>query len=371
MLSAEPLNRDLYGALESVFGDVRISCEGEAFVGDWIWDSVQDRWQLDVQYPGEQYLVNCPKCGDTRHRLQIHHLWGVADVPPLPRSVLDGRKDRKRYSDLKISPFKKNLVICFNEDCYSNYKRRLDLYDYVCELSSIKNKRMRIFPGKKIDPKRLEVDLPGPVIRVHKLPFRHPAVEYLEGRHFDVERLGRKYGIAYCKSSNYFLACDRIIIPIHYGGKLRSWQARYIGDPPRGGPPKYFTAPNSHIGQVLYNLDRAKQWKTGVVTEGVTDVWSYGLMAMAYFKQKMGKAQIDLLIKNFKRQSLVLLPDSNPEAFEMADWVYEQLQSHIGKGVAVVKLNAGDPGSLDRRFLREYTIKEAKAQGVKVQFEKR
>lgn len=366
-----PLNPHLYNALDRAYGDVHVTCEGEAFEGEWIWDRIERRWELNVEYAGEQYTVDCPKCGDTRHRLQFHHLWGVRDIPALPEIVEDGRRAGKRWGDLGIDPYKKHLVICFNEDCYGDGERRWGLYEYVHEFGGTARRRGRIRRGVKVAAAAKKVQPPGPLIRVNKLPFRHHAVEYLESRFYDIDRLANKYGVSYCQNSPYWLAKDRIIIPVQWDGALRSWQARVIGESPKGGPPKYFTCPNSSIGQWLYNLDRAKRWKTGVVCEGATDTWTYGPMSMAYFKQKLSSAQIKLLIKYFREGSIILLPDSGSEELERAKWAKERLDGKIRHGVALVELNGGDPGSLERNFLRSHTKKEAKAQGVKVWFERR
>jgi hypothetical protein len=91
---------------------------------------------------------------------------------------------------------------------------------------------------------------------------------------------------------------------------------------------------------------------------------------MAYFKQKLSTNQILLLKKYFKDGSLILLPDAGEEELEKANAAFAQLDGHIRHGVAVVDLKSGDPGGLDRSFLREYCLKEAKAQGVRVRFKK-
>ena len=49
----------------------------------------------------------------------------------------------------------------------------------------------------------------------------------------------------------------------------------------------------------------------------------------------------------------------------------QKLSSAIKGGCAPVKLPYGDPGSLDRKFMRDYVRKEAKAMGVKVSYKRR
>lgn len=368
---SQPLNKHLYHCLKLAYGDVRITSAGEAFRGDWVYDASQKRYYLAIEHKGEQYNVCCPICKDTRYRLQFHHLWGCEEVPDLPHSVKERLANREHVS---ILPFKKHLVYCFNEDCYADLDRRNHLFDYVFELGGTVRRRRQKRIGKGVDVEGTmagPVDPPGHLIRVDRLPARHPAVQYLESRFWDVSRLARTYGVSFCKNSPYYLAQGRIIIPIRWEGKLRSWQARHVGEIPKGGPPKYFTCPNSAIGRLLYNLTLAKRWKTAVVTEGVTDVWQFGPMACSYFKQKLSMNQILLLRQYFREGSIVLLPDAGEEEQANAQKAYELLDGHIRHGVAVVDLKSGDPGSLDRRFLREFCKKEAKAQGVKVFYAKR
>ena len=65
-------------------------------------------------WSGEYYRVNCDKCGDTRQRLWINHMWGVRDVET---------GDDHLY-----------LIICFNEGCINTRELQERLYELLFPL---------------------------------------------------------------------------------------------------------------------------------------------------------------------------------------------------------------------------------------------
>lgn len=62
---------------------------------------------------GEQYAVNCPFCGDTRHRLYISHMWN---------QIIETSNHVKYHCS-------KHLIRCFNEDC----QRKEENFNQLCE----------------------------------------------------------------------------------------------------------------------------------------------------------------------------------------------------------------------------------------------
>ena len=347
----KPLNTQLYSLLKRRFGEVRISNPGERFVGYYVAPRAGDHMKLEIAHPGEHYLVCCPRCNDTRFRLQFHHLWGWPDP--------DARGDRKMQ-----------LVYCFNENCFDDIGKKYDLFYKVYEVGAVTRKRGRIRRGRLVPVEKRSIDLPGPITPLQRLPRTHPAIEYLEGRFFDPDKIGRVYGVGYCATSHYYLAGHRIIIPVlDESGTMRGWQARFIGEPPKGGVPKYFTAPNMQRRSLLYNINRAKEYCTVVVVEGPTDVWSVGPMAVAAFGKTLTQMQRVMLRRHWRQGSCVLLFDANAQ--EENNEMHLKLRNSFRHGCAAVPLPDGtDPGSLDRGFLRGLIADQATSQGVKVWFEK-
>lgn len=349
------LNPLLYRKLKQHFGVVRISQAGQAMVARAVRTGDTSGPRLHIAHAGEQYAVNCPFCTDTRFRLYVSHMYGQRDE--------FGRK----------MTF---LAICYNDTaCMSKYANQLDLQDTLSG-GGTSLEKATIYRGDEVPEEAHEISWPGPCTPLDELEDRHPARRYLERRNFDPDRIARLYGAAYCHGSHYYLAKGRIIIPVFEYGKLKGWQARHVGeldwkDKEANHPPKYFTYPGMPRRLLLYNYDRARQYATGVIVEGPTDVWGFGPMAVCTFGSSMTEMQRRKFSATFRRRTAVLLYD--PEAFEnrATRSIVEFFSRKMPGRFAAVRLpEETDPGSLGRKFLRGYVAAEAEKQGVTVLWEK-
>lgn len=354
----KPLNPQLYRRLQHLFGRVKrpFPHAGEAFIGK-AGVGVDDEPLLHVEHWGETYPVCCPFCNDTRYRLYVCHMYGKRD--------LHGR--RMNF-----------LVICFNEGCLAKYENRQELFERLQEADDFLEEA-QVAHGIVVPEEAREVEWPGPCQRLDTLRPTHPARNYLCARGFDPDLLGRKYTVSYCHESHFFLAKNRIIIPIFDGAKLKGWQARYIGELPwkdpdkkRDLPPKYFSCPGAQFrSRCIYNWDRVKQWETGIIVEGPMDVWRFGAMAGGIFGNTMTTVQRRRFAAAFRYRSGVLLLD--PEEYDSAPTrkLLEYMQTKLQGRFCAVKLPVGtDPGSLGRDFLREFVREQATEQGVTVTYRK-
>jgi hypothetical protein len=355
LMSTKPLNPLLYERLKTVFGHVRVSNEGQAMVSEYLKDPLTGNWKKNLTCPGEYYQVCCDRCRDTRFRLYFSHTWG--------------RRDEQGWRNLW-------LMLCYNENCYRDPEARKDMYERLCacrdELATA-----RVFEGEVVTTPR-DVKMPGPMFRLDTLPEDHPANVYMASRHFDPVRLGRFYGVGYCPQSFYYLARHRIIIPVYDGGRLKGWQARYIGeldwkDKTQNTPPKYWTCPGMDRGRLLYNLDNARRYRTAVVVEGPTDVFAVGPMAVASLGFPPTKAQLRRLVDDFRNHSVVFLFDPDvrdrPATAEKAQKLEIEMATEkpFAGGHAWVWLPGGaDPGKHSREFLREFITKRAARRDVAV-----
>jgi hypothetical protein len=350
---AKPLNARLFKQLERLFGHVRISNQGQAMISSYKKDFFSGRDQLQVEYPGEYYQVCCPRCSDTRFRLYINHCWGHRDE----------RGRRNLW-----------LAICYNEGCYSEHESRMELWEALTEVDSALD-RGRIFTGTIVAEEDRCVELPGPCTPLHELPESHRANKYLASRFYNPELLSKFYGVCYCNDSHYYMARQRIVVPIHLAGKLRGFQARHVGDldwKKDGAPPKWWTGPGTQRGQLLYNIDKAVGYETGVIVEGPGDVWGFGPMACALFGSTMTQQQQRMFAARFADHSAVVLLDPEEMEEDSTQLLISNLRKQITGGVAAVTLPAGsDPGSSDRMFLREFIYHQAKEQGVRVSYRRR
>lgn len=352
------LNPSLYRRLKRHFGSVKVSSHREKFDAIPARDihSDEEKPKLLIKNAGEYYQVCCPYCSDTKHRLYINHMYGKRDD--------FGRK----------MTF---LAICYNETaCMSKADNQADLYDTLSEIDGVLE-RARIKEGVDVPQEAREFKLPGPCVRLDSLKPDHIARLYLESRNFDPDVIARRYGVSFCLDSHYFLARERLIIPIYERGKLKGWQARYVGElawkkKSYKGPPKYFSCPGMDRRMLLYNLDNAREYNTGVIVEGPTDVWSFGPMAVCTFGATMTEFQKRKFMAVFRKRTAVLVYD--PEEFEEphTQRLIDYFKRRFGSGqFAAVKLPDGtDPGSLDRAFLRDFVAGEAEKQGVIVSWKK-
>jgi hypothetical protein len=127
-------------------------------------------------------------------------------------------------------------------------------------------------------------ELPADVVPLSSLKRAHRAVGYLESRYFDVDELCRLHELGYCEGARFGFASGRIIIPAYLDQRLVGWQARDIGEldwSQPSSPPKDFTCPGVKRGRVVYNLDRARDYRTVVILKRPSDVWLLGPMAVA------------------------------------------------------------------------------------------
>ena len=277
-----PLNPSLYARLLAVFGEVRFSnrgVEGHAYEER----RPGGKKALHVQHWGETYCVCCPYCGDRRFRLGFNWRYGLPDPSG------DGR-------------FPINFLCkCQHENCVpANAVHRTRLAE---QLLKFQNVNVRSRPpcltssrGPGSQTPLSEVPPPGELVALTNLPQEHPAVAYLLGRGFGVETM-RDFGLSFCERAErkYAMAEGRIICPIDFQGVRVGWQARYVGTPPSGRTPKYFTSPGMAKSRILYNLDRVHASPYLVAVEGVTDAWRIPNHSVALFGHDISDAQKHLL----------------------------------------------------------------------------
>lgn len=355
----EALNRTLFRRMVGTFGNVLIKHKGEAQTYRRSIDMKTGERIKVVDNAGEAYAVCCPECNDTRFRCNINHMYGTDDKNGRPRT---------------------HLVYCFNAGCplcteseASAARDRIERLLLSKHFTDLRKAHIKV--GKKVDLDKIRTDWPGQVTRLDKLPEDHKAVRYLrDDRHFDVGVLARYYNLHWCYKSDRSMCEDRIIIPIYANKRMVGWQARYPGDLDWKNCyfPKYYTAPGTPRRNILYNLGNASKYKTGVIVEGVTDVYGIGPMSVGTLGAVMTSPQQDLFVRHFKGETGVLLYDPDADGKKSTVELVESLRARLDGNFCQVKLPEGvDPGSLDRRFSRNYIAKEAKKQGVIVSWLKR
>lgn len=194
------------------------------------------------------------------------------------------------------------------------------------------------------------------VVRVGDKPFRYPSGifpklqnnhrQYLKSRGFDsdyLERLWSLQGTGPVSTLDGIDYKNRIIVPIHWDGRIVSFQGRTVGK----GIPKYRACPQDReiIPHKTILYGKQGSWSgTGICVEGVTDVWRLGSFAFATFGTTVTLAQIQQMSRYFKKVAVALDPDSSGN--NAAESLIGEL--HL-RGVKAWRAELDkDPGSMNR-----------------------
>lgn len=336
------LSPSLYAKLVQVFGDVRVSNEGEPFTARVGKDMITGETKLEIINRGETYAVNCPFCNDTRNRLWINHRWNTFDSRTCTRNLF--------------------LAKCFNEDCIADRGVRA-----LTEL--IFGNSHTTLPAPEYDSTKTSVKTVIPRLPQSQplvnLPSTHHARTYLESRNFDPDYLSKEFGIRFCgypENGSLARATNRLLIPAYMNGNLVGWQARYIGERDWKDKslfvPKYFSMPGFRKSACLYNYDSAKEDPTFVIVcEGPSDVWRIGSSAVAIFGKDLSTIQRDLIINTWGKGTIIVMLDS--DATVASNKVYNKLKE-ANLNVYNVSLEglSKDPGDMSEEEVWDLITKE-------------
>jgi hypothetical protein len=349
------LNPDLFYELETIFGQVLIKNENEQAEYDYnemddkaiVLNKGRAKVSANVTAWGEVYAVNCPECGDAKHRLFFGHMLGQT----LKRSGKDILFSRHMYK-------------CHNEGCnVSDFVRAMDADAFIGTMTPKKVKNGILgLPS--------ETTLPEGSIALSHAPLY--VQQYLLNRGYDLDVLQNRYRVMFAPEGAVYVEADpekeieerrlfedRLVIPIINKGYMISWQARVIGDVKRKSQPKYIFPPMFPKATAIYGIDEAWKYHTVVMEEGITDTWAYGPEAMACFGKSLSAEQIRYLEIMFYHQGrcCVVLDSAkeDPDTDEKSRKMVKKLQESeaFPDGVTEFRLPAGDPGGTDPVWLRE------------------
>lgn len=180
-----------------------------------------------------------------------------------------------------------------------------------------------------------------------ELPLQSRDIQYLSGRGVDAKKVEALWGLRGSKIIGDYKY--RIIIPIHFGGRVVSYQGRIIRD---GVDPKYKACRMEdeaiHHKTILYGLDRADAQSPVILVEGVVDAWAIGPGALASFGIDTMVEQINQLA-HFPK--VYVFFDPEPQAQARAKGIVAEL---LMRGTEAIHVPPGrkDPGSSTRKELR-------------------
>lgn len=185
----------------------------------------------------------------------------------------------------------------------------------------------------------------------------HGNLPYLQKRGI-LEEDVRLFGLFWCGSGRY---ANRLVFPVYETGRLVYYQARAMWEPTPWerfqkalNPPA--TAGGATAGEVLMNLDMARQYPRVAIVEGPVDCVHTGPSAVCTFGKKITMIQM-LKLRNAGVRAVDLMWDG-PSASEPEGAWQEMLQTAPKLAglfdVRVVRLPRGDPGEYTRAELNAF-----------------
>jgi hypothetical protein len=360
------LNKPLYSALCRVFGKDNVTVVKEdlpmAHHYDEIFTDNGKKYVLKRDAPGQEFHLRCPICRDYKKRLSISHLWGLYDEVSNSRNLW--------------------LIQCWNENCYSNYEARKELYTklYDPAFANYVDNAPEYDATDKI-VKRGKPKMPGKLWRIDRLAEKspnHQAVLYANRRLLDIKMLGLRFGVGFCPDPTFKAAANRLIAPVVFNGNFKGWTGRYIDEHRPKAIPKWFHDPNMLKSKLLYNYDRAKNYSTKVLVEGPGDVWGVGPQGMGLLGKTISPEQLKLITACCDSNStIVVLLDpaqdkvskekNKPHHIANAVKLLRQCRELEAKILPVYMSIALDPLDCDRSYLFKLINSVAKQQKIRVE----
>jgi hypothetical protein len=322
-MSNASLNPTLYDTLQAKFGEVRLTHPGQQRVARRVPDPARPgQFTTRATERGEQLVVCCPFCGDTRFRLYVSYMCGQKDP-------FTGKPNHR-------------LWYCQNERCHESETNRKIFRSMIAVPLGRRRQSAVCASTRTAAPQPAgPIELPSGLIPIAALPATHPAPAYLLRRGFDLSYLQQTWDISFCDSCLNCrpVATNRIVIPIHRPARmfaptnngeqdlvLAGWQARSVPgiDPLAGADAKYLFAEGMQKSELLYGLHLAIASQGPVyLVEGPTDCWRIGPGALAIFGKDLSRTQKLLLVHHFAGRPIIVMLD--PDAWESAGKVQYQL----------------------------------------------
>lgn len=226
--------------------------------------------------------------------------------------------------------------------------------DTIKELLSVSRRRayslIKAYGGQSISHEANKIVKVG--LKAHNLPPSTGELgslhkRYLKSRGFDPEKIANIWGVMgtgpFSKMDNTDYK-HRLVIPIFWDGMRVSFQTR---DVTRKAGIKYITCPEEreiiHHKNIVYGLQEYLG-DTGIVTEGVTDVWRLGTNSCATFGINYTLKQVRVISKIFKKVFIIF--DNDKKARKQAEKLEAELKF---RGTDAINITIeDDPGSLSQ-----------------------
>lgn len=217
--------------------------------------------------------------------------------------------------------------------------------------------------------------LPVPMTRLDRLPAKRTARRLLREFGLDADRVGRSYGVGYCDDVEERIARDRIVVPVRRRDEVCGWMALVVADGDQRGPAaglraRFLSAPGMRASELVYNLDRAREYATGVIVDTPLDVWRFGPMAMSLPGDLASDRQLRSIRSAFRRGSVILLVDQQRRGRHSVRQIVSFLERVMLRQFAIVELPRSHRAT-SRSDLRALVFEQAARRGIEISYRKR
>lgn len=250
-------------------------------VEDWIAENIDS----DMKYTGngKEVHVDCPVCGESRHRLYVN----------LDKGVVYCHNCRFSGSVINLIQWVEGTSYTKAVAKFSLIKGNMSMPEKVDE--SIEH---QLFMSGDLSKRLSKRAIPLPeeyrLIDGSQNLVAKMARRYLKARMVSKATIQR-YELGFCSSGEY---SNRIIIPIKENNELKFWVARAIGNTARL---KEKSPSNEDYqiskSEVIFNIDRAaSQYHSVVISEGIFDAMAWGGIGVSLLGKVLYDEQMNILL---------------------------------------------------------------------------
>lgn len=228
---------------------------------------------------------------------------------------------------------------CWN--CYRcGYRGYLDKTDFVPDVpysdSDLHDVLRSLRPSLTVDHPPTILTYP---CAVRPIVEGSPAWHYLYARKMTTQRM-QDYQLVW----GYYMGADRVFFPVYSlsTGRMVYWMARKFQNVTADA--KKYVNPSVPVGGNIFNLDRAINYDTVIITEGAISAISAGDNAVATLGKAVSEAQRETLLHcRFAEYIIALDGDARNNSVQLAKYLLD-----AGKQVSLVEIPVGhDPDSVD------------------------
>jgi hypothetical protein len=334
-MSFHPLNPQLYQALQSQFGQIKVEKAGQRMIRHVRRNPATGYMTTDIQEAGETYRVDCPRCNDQKRHLYVNHAFGT--------------KDPGSHQRIK-------MAICFR--CGN----ATELVENAIRWQTTLGQRYMPEPISESEAPQDPYRSPGWCLRLDQ-HLQDPTVcrarQYLAERNIDPDFAGYTYGVSACVQGNPDLwggaMAGRIIVPVMHNNQHVGWQARMIGDPDQGAKRslanlRWVSMPGSGWrSKHLVGFAQAYQSSWLYLVEGPTDMLKQGPPCVGSLGQTLSHRQVSVLAQEWPKKDggVVVVGDAQKEGGQELTAQrrsVKMLLDQLSVPVYLCPLPHGDPG---------------------------